>query len=177
MSDVLKPTLRIRTTVDVPQADGDLIQLELEQTNKDAYRGRITANGKTYTMFKMKCPTDAVSSFLSYEPLALAELFDQVGAAANSIDGDWLVEHLLAKFEERDPAEDEFELAARIKRLTVVPNLMGLFSVGNDIMNTLYGHNWVVEQSASLIKQSTAWKALVNSVTLAQTGLEDALSS
>lgn len=173
----LKPVLTVRTTVALPLPDGNAISLELTEHNSTGLRGLLLGDGKTVSFYIPKVAGSGVSYFLREDPEALAGLFDLVGTVANTIDGDWLVERLMAKFEERDPAVDETGLAERIKRLAVVFNLMTLHSIGHQVMQELYGYNWVAEQAGELIKQSKDWKSLVKRVELAQDALKTVIPS
>lgn len=172
-----KPSLTVVTKVELPLSTTEAIYLELTEYNSSGLRGLLIGGGKTSSMYVPKVAGSGVSYFLREDPEALAGLFDLVGTLANAIDGDWLVERLMAKFEERDPAVDETGLAERIKRLGVVFNLMTLHSLGHQVMQELYGFNWVAEQSSELIKQSKEWKALVKRVELAQDALKTVIPS
>jgi hypothetical protein len=156
--------------------EGDqTIVLELELSHGQQVRGNLMGNGKgNYMLLQAPGAKEPVSPFLAADPLKLAQLFDPTFALANKIDSQWLVEKLLAKREEMNASEDLIE---RIKALVVVSNLMGLHAVGSDVMNELYGYNWVVEQSADLIKKSKDWLDLIARIEFAQEQLKVALSS
>lgn len=169
--------LKVTHTLDIPQEPNDLIQLNLEFIDKSTIRGRLIGNGKVNNLIVLKSKVDAVTFYLSKEPEELAGMFDQVGFTSNGIDGDWLVERLLAKRQAMVELDEPEALDAQIKRLTVVNNLMALHAVGSDVMNRLYGYNWVAEQSNDLIKRSKAWNDLVVRVAASQAALKASLSS
>lgn len=157
------------------QVDEDNVTLSLELAHQTQLRARLSGNGVTNNMImQVKDATEPYSAFLATDPEKLAALFDPTFTLANKIDSQWLVERLLKQREETNADE---ALVARIKGLTVVSNLMGLHAVGNDVMNALYGYNWVAEQTAGLVKQSKAWLELIERVKFIQQALKDSLPS
>jgi len=157
------------------QKDDDSVVINLELVNGVEIRGTLSGNGKYNYMLMRVAPTqEPATAFITADPIKLATIFDPTFALANKIDSQWLVERLLAKREEMNAPE---ELIERIKGLVVISNLMGLHAVGADVMNELYGYNWVVEQSADLIKKSKDWLDLIARIEFAQEQLKVALSS
>lgn len=164
----LKISYELRITED---SDGILLYLELSAGSQ--LRARISGNGATNNMvMQAKDAKEPVTAFLAADPEKLASLFDPTFTLANKIDSQWLVERLLAQ---RETMNADEALVDRIKGLTVVSNLMGLHAVGSDVMNTLYGYNWVAEQSSLLIKKSKDWLALIERIKVAQDTLQEAL--
>lgn len=167
--------LKISYEIRVTEGD-DAILLMLELSAGTQLRARLSGNGATNNMImQVKGAKEPYSAFLATEPEQMAALFDPTFTLANKIDSQWLVERLLEKFETIEGADTA--LVPRIKGLAVVSNLMGLHAVGNEVMNALYGYNWVVEQSAGLVKQSKDWLALIQRVKDAQEALKETLSS
>ena len=169
--------LTIKYTLNINDGD-QATQLVLEQTNYQVLRAALHGNGASNFMV-MQTPRakDPYSAFLLRSPAELAQLFDPTFTLANSIDSEWLVDKLLKvsnTLTDRT-VEAKEALDARIKNLVVVSNLTGLHAIGSDVMNQLYGYNWVVEQSANLIKKSKKWNDLLARIELVQDQLKEIL--
>lgn len=171
-------SLTLTHTLRIPQPPNDLIELRLDYADK-AIRGQLTGNGKVNYLVVPKSSVDAVSYFLSSDAETIASKFDQTGMVANQIDGLQLVEDLKAHLSKLTTLseEEKSDLSGQIDRLAVVTNLMALHAVGFQLMVSLYGYNWVAEQSARLIRKSSTWLDLVERVAKAQEALKETLSS
>lgn len=172
-------TSTVTHVIEVQQGT-DIVRLALAQSNKSTViRGTLTGNGAAHSAaIPSKGTKDPHSVFIQTEAKALANMFDPTFAQANAIDSDWLIKRLLAQLEVASSSAEEREaMEGRIKNLVVVSNLMGLHAVGADVMNRLYGFNWVVEEAPNLIMQSQKWKELIERIEVAQEGLKEALSS
>lgn len=164
--------LKITHTLEVVYGE-DALQLTVERNVNAVHSiAKLSGNGEYSTAYFQGKEWDGVNTIAALPLEELLQRFDGMNVMANAIDGDQLVDELLAKIETL-PVDDETKegYSNRAKNLVIVNSITALFSVGNDLMSQVYGPNWAVETIGSLIKKSKRWNQYVERVTLAQDAL------
>lgn len=149
----------------------DILKLTLKLVNDGGLRISIVHNGASHMAYINKFTGTPQDFIMQSSVEKLAGLMDPFGSLFNKLSPATLVETLNGRLDTQlaagaIEASDEESLRSRIQQTVVASSLSTLHATFNDLMDILYGPNWVVLHAPELVGKSDQYLDMLKRISL-----------